>query len=94
MKILGLIIPEGQRLYFWNCGGDCGTLLFAKDYDDAYAKCIQSRLSDDVGRRGFQPPTADEVMDACRWFVKNDTLEEVTGEYTGPAFDGPLPDAY
>jgi len=81
--ILGLKVPDGQSLWFWNCGGDVGHLLFAADYDEAYAKAIQARL-DAAG------DTAESVENAQRWFSKNDTLVEVVAEYAGPAFAGEL----
>ncbi len=90
MKILGFEIPKGQRLWFWNAGSEAGTLL-AKDYDEAYAKAIAARLG---GAESFLPDPTDptELANQRRWFAKNDTLEEVVGEYTGPAYAGDLPD--
>ena len=83
MKLLGFEIPKGQRLWFWNAGGEVGTLLFAKDEDEAYAKCIQSRIDSDP---------AKSLENARRWFAHHDELSEITADYTGTAYQGPLPD--
>ena len=82
--ILNLAIPDGQKLWFYNLGGEVGTLLFAKDYDEAYAKAMALRLG------GETDPEA--VSENQRWFSENDTLEEVVAEYTGPAYAGELPE--
>lgn len=83
-EILGLKIPEGQSLWFWDCGGNTGHLLIAKDADEAYRKALACRLN------GETDPEA--VKDHIRWFNKNDELVLIEAEYTGPAFVGPLPD--
>lgn len=85
MTILGLTVPEGQRLWFWENGGEIGTLLMAANYDEAYAKAIAARL-------GTDEATPTHVEAQQRWFAKNDVLREVEAEYTGPAFAGELPD--
>lgn len=80
--ILGLEIPEGQRLWFWNAGGNHGCLLFAKDHDEAYAKAIASRV------QGHPEDTlhySEWLKSAIEWFAKNDTLVEIEEEVTcGP----------
>jgi hypothetical protein len=71
-NILGLNIPEGQKLFFWSSGGDGGTLLLAIDEEDAFRKVIQARIAAGCTRE-----------DALRWFRKNDHLEIVLWDYTG-----------
>jgi hypothetical protein len=89
MNILGLNIPNGQRLWYWNCGGDLGTLFFATNRDEAYRKCIKARLN---AIQGGVELDENDVENVRRWFSKNDTLEEVIDEYTGPTYRGALPD--
>jgi len=81
--ILGLPIPEGQSLYFWSVGQESGSLLFAANYDEAYAKCIAARVESDPEH---------SLENAVRWFSKNDTLEEVGGEIDNAPHPGPFPE--
>lgn len=85
MAILGLEVPEGQKLWFWSAG-ECGHLLFAKNYDEAYRKVMAIRL------HGATDPTIDDVNNAQRWFSEHDHLEEIEAEYTGEPYQGEIPD--
>jgi hypothetical protein len=77
MTILGLRVPEGQRLWFWNAGGDHGCLLFAKDHNEAYAKSIAARVE---GHPADEAGYAEWVKAAIQWFAKNDELVEIETE--------------
>ena len=87
MTILGLQIPEGQKLWFWNAGGVEGCLLFAKDHDEAYAKAIASRVE---GHPADKAGYAEWVKNAMQWFAKNDTLVRIETEITCKPCKHPL----
>lgn len=87
--ILGLKIPEGQRLWFWDAGGNQGCLLFAKDHDEAYAKAIASRVQ---GHPADEAGYAEWVQNAQTWFALNDTLVEVEEGVTCEPCTHPLLD--
>lgn len=77
--------PSGQQLWAWTTEAGV-TLLYAKDEDEAYSKCIQIRLGANSN------PTPEEVENQQRWFAQEDRLDLVFDHYEGPAFAGELPE--
>ncbi len=83
---LQIRVPEFLRLFIWSTG-ESVTPITARDHEEAFRKVIAHRMS------LLEGTEQERVIEAYRWFVKNDTLLEVDcDELEVEPFKGELPE--